>query len=244
MTLLMDFFDSTKSIVENLYLLSGPLLVILGLFIFRQIQIAREHIIIAKKQLIESQEQLKINSQRLATSIAAEKVKEYLNEIIPLKNKLFDLSIKLNYPLFENGIGDFTHKDIERWDKEFLKAYVDRPDEISDLELEIINRLEALAIYFIKGIADESIAFTSIGASFCDIYAIYPVLTVFRGNKNINKYYDNLITLYDCWSKRLESYKLEFESKEISKDLERKLENLKKKRSEITTPTSPIGTAI
>jgi len=223
----MEIFDNSKSILENLYFLSGPALAVLGLFIFRQIKLAKTQLTIAKQQLEESQEELKINSQRQAANLAADKVKEYVNEIIILENKIFDEKLKINFPSYKGEIKEFTNDEIKDWDKDFLDAFLKKPDNIALLELEIVNRLEAFSVYFIKGIADEKIAFNSIGRAFCDsVRRFYPIITLLRGRKNPNKPYEILIQLYRCWEQRLETYKIEAEKDELSKEVKAKLEKL------------------
>lgn len=230
----MEIIDTHKSILENLYFLSGPILAVLGLFIFRQIKLAKNQFIIAKKQLEESQKQLKINSQRQAASLAADKVKEYCSELLPLIDRISIEKEKIKYVDFTGPIMNFTNDELKNFDKEFLDAFLNRPIEIAFLELEIINNLEAFSVYFVKGIADEKIAFNSIGKTFCNsILQYYPTISLLRGSKNANKPYDTLIQLYRCWSERLDSFKIETEKEELSKEVQNRidqLEQLKKRR--------------
>jgi len=223
----MELIDTNKSFLENIYFLSGPVLAVLGLFIFRQIKLAKNQLIIAKQQLIESQNQIKITSQREAANIAADKVRDYCTEIIPFENRIFDEKVKINYIEFKGPIRNFTNDEVKDWDKDFLDWFLKKPIEITELELNVLNKLEAFSIYFIKGIADEKIAFSSIGKAFCEsVKRLYPTMTIFRGSKNPNKDYEILIQLYRLWSERLESYKTEFEKEELTKEVQTKIEQL------------------
>jgi hypothetical protein len=241
----MEILDTSKSLIENMYLMSGPILVFLGFIVFRQIKLTKAQIILAKKHLEESQKQAIIKSSRESISIAADQVKEYINEIIPLKNKLYDLKIKNSAIKFTGEIKNFTHDEIEYWDKKFSDYFLNkRTDELILLELEIVNRLESFAIYFTNGLADEKVAFSSIGKNFCNIASLYPVITLVRGSQNPNKYFENLVELYKCWKPRLEDYKIDLEKKNISKNMKEnieRLENLEGKRTKGNS-MKPIGT--
>lgn len=75
----MEFFDSTKSIVENLYLLSGPIIALLAIAGVIQLFIARKTMI--------------INSKREAANLAAQQIKDYCDRLIP-KMTIYDLSLR------------------------------------------------------------------------------------------------------------------------------------------------------
>jgi len=121
--------------------------------------LARNQLLIAKQQLEESQRQLITYSQRQAANLAADKVKEYITEILPLENKLNEELQKINYPKIKMAVKNFTNDETKEWDQNFSKAFLARPIEIIKLELDIINKLEAFSVYFVKGIADEKVAF-------------------------------------------------------------------------------------
>ncbi len=240
----MEIIDTQKSLLENIYFFSGPILALLGLFIFFQIKLARNQLLIAKQQLEESQRQLITYSQRQAANLAADKVKEY-TEILPLENKLNEELQKINYPKIKMAVKNFTNDETKEWDQNFSKAFLARPIEIIKLELDIINKLEAFSVCFVKGIADEKVAFNSIGRTFCNsITSLYPTITILRGSQNPNKYYEVLIQLYRRWAERLDSFTIEVENEKLSKELKdtiQKIEKLKD-RSMDYDYIKPIGT--
>jgi len=241
----MDFFDSTKSLIENIYFVSGPLLVVLGLVIFRQIKLAKDQIVIAKSQLEESQKQAKINSQRQAATLSADLVKDYINSILPMENKLYFETKDVKYPNSKIEVKNFTNDEVISWDKEFWNKYKARPENIMMIELEVINRLEAFSVYFIKGIADEKVAFASIGKSFCrSVEDNYATITLLRGSKNPNRHYDNLVELYKCWKQRLDNSMIDFEKEAISSEIKEKILKLEqlKNQQQPSEVIKPIGT--
>ncbi len=80
----MDFFDGSKSIVENAYYISNILL----FFVFS----------IGLYQIIVTIRNNKIRIKREAASFAAKQIEIYLNQIIPLINKFDELLTKEDLP--------------------------------------------------------------------------------------------------------------------------------------------------
>nr|WP_315154063.1 hypothetical protein [uncultured Flavobacterium sp.] len=241
----MNLFDYSKSIIENIYFVSGPLLGILGFFIFRQIKLAKNQLLISQKQLEESQNQIRINSLREAATLSADLTKEYIDNIIPMINQLNEVKKELKFIDLDYDIKNFTNDEFKDNCKNLNAAMKNRPDRMTTLELDIINKLEWFSIYFTKGIADENIAFTSIGKEFCKTVELeYPIITILRGSKNPNKSYDNLVELYNCWNTRIKTSLMNFEKEEISKELQEKIKKLEKLNSEEQNVNSfkPIGT--
>ncbi len=74
----MEFFDSSKSIIENLYLLSGPILALLATAGVIQLFIARKTLI--------------VNSKRDAANLAAQQIKDYSERLFP-KMRKYDFSL-------------------------------------------------------------------------------------------------------------------------------------------------------
>jgi len=235
----MDIFDVNKSLIENLSFFSGPVVALLGLFVILQLRLT-------KKQFLESQRHLKINSQRNAAIISAEQVKIYCELIIPMQNKLFVERKKSSFPNFNGEIKNFTNDEFETWDKDYKEAFLNKPDDIARLELEMLNQMEAFSIYFIQKIAEEKIAFSSIGTNFCrTIESYYPIISFMRGSKNPNKNYQNIVELYKVWKNRINHIKYKEEEEELSKELQDKFEKLEKLRlsqNNIIQEIKPIGT--
>ncbi len=107
----MELFDSTKSVIENLYLLSGPILAVFGFLIFYQIKLAKKSILISENQIIQAQEHIKTNSLRDAASIAAERVVFFVSTILPLGNNLCNQKESIGFPDFKGDIKDFNSSE-------------------------------------------------------------------------------------------------------------------------------------
>ena len=215
----MEFFDSSKSIVENLYLLSGPILALLATAGVIQLFITRKTLI--------------VNSKRDAANLAAQQIRDYSERIIPKMTK-YDFSLikeKIEDPKIE--IGDFS---VEYLNQKLgvttvTKIRHERLKYLS-LWLDILNSMEAFATYFTKGVADEEIAFSSIGRTYC--YSVENYFFEISDCRNLKDDYSfqNIIDLYKIWNERLKKIKLTKEQKELMHKLHQVNE----------TKIDPIGT--
>lgn len=214
----MEFFDTTKSIIENVYLLSGPVLAILGGVAIMQLRLT-------KKAMIT-------NSQREAANLAASQISTYNNQIIPLIDKLylFERENKLNKIKIE--IGEFNRDYLIKivGKKEFNKLNKERIINGTHF-LRVVNSLEAFATYFTKGVADEDIAFSAVGRTFCfSIESMFfDIASCLETNDNS---FQNIIELYQIWNDRLVKQKLTSKNIQLMNELEKISDN----------KISPIGT--
>ena len=111
--------------------------------------------------------------------------------------------------------------------------------------LLILNNTELFSTYFITKVADEDVAFQTIGNSFCkmieELSFTYCILR--RVDKNLN--FNNTIKLYNLWNNRIEIINIGKEKEKLLKsknkielDLIQKINDLHKK---IDTKLNPIG---
>jgi hypothetical protein len=215
----MEIFDNSKSLIENIYLLSGPILALIGLTAIIQLRLAKKTIT--------------ISSRREAAKLATNQVEVYHNRIIPLLNEIFDAKQKEKVDSIKIDIGEFNRETI------FGKLGIEKAKKLS-LErmkiinpiLQAINAMEGFSIYFTKGVADEEIAFSSVGRTFCftveDLYFDIAIC-IKKGEEDS---FQNIIGLYKIWSSRLKKEKLDKDKEEI-------LNKLSKIKAE---KVDPIGT--
>lgn len=203
----MEILDTSKSLLENLYYLSGILIlvsIVLGL-----IQIS-----LAKKTLM-------ISAKRDAATLAAKQIEIYMTRVIPLQNKLYHFEKKEKLERPELTVGAFTNEALieQMGEEEHLRVLEERLKTTS-LSLAILNSMEAFSVYFIKEVADEEIAFSSIGKTFTkSIESMYFDLASCRFNKD-SKSFQNLIELYGIWKNKLSKEQLENDKIDLSKQLE------------------------
>ncbi len=202
----MDLFDTSKSLIENLYYLSGVLILLSLLFgIF---------------QLIYTKKTLYINSKREAAKLAAQQVEIYMARVIPLHNKMFALEIEKKIKRIKVEVGDFNNKYlIDKMGKEEYKKAIEERFKLLTISLMVINAMEAFSVYFVKGVADEEIAFSSVGRTFVNsVESIYFDIASFICEDNENSF-QNLIQLYKLWKDRLKKSKLEKECQNLTEQL-------------------------
>ena len=203
----MEYFDTSKSLLENLYYLSGILVlvtIVIGLF----------QLSIAKKTL-------KTNSQREAASLAVKQINIYVTQIIPLQNKLNDVQKEKKISSIKIKIGEFTSEYLLQkiGEEEFYKGINERKQVIEEV-LDVLNLMEAFSVYFIKEVADEEIAYSSIGATFVhSVENLYFDLSMLNVNKGES--FQNLIKLYELWSEKKELNNLQKAKNIITNQIEK-----------------------
>jgi len=213
----MNLIDHSKSILENLYYLSGILILVTDYIGLIQISLTKKA--------------LRISSQREAALLAVKQIDLYTSVIMPLIDQITFLKHEkrinhynineFNNNVLVNKVGEGEYKKILQRTLIFLDKIV-----------PALNAMDAFSVYFVKAIADEQIAFSCIGETFIkSVEALYADISIACGNEK-NKSYINLLILYDIWNKRIKKEKLE----EDQKNLINELKSIKTKN------ITPIGT--
>lgn len=201
-----------KDWLEIAYFLSGPIVAFIAFLALGQIRVA-------KSQMEEQKKSLRITSKRDALKLTAEQVTVYCDKIIPLQNKLdaklksdnVKILDKFNIEFNNNSIKvippqeDFNYEDFKSFAEEFVN---------------IANAMESFSTYFVSGVADEKVAYLSLGSSFCDsMKKLAPILIPIS---NDGRRFSATLRLYSIWGERLESEALEKQKLEIDKKLKSK----------------------
>lgn len=198
-----------RNFVEILYFISSLVVVIIAFLGLKQINTYKRG--------------YSINARRDSYRIASEKCEAFLIEIIPKLEKL-DSSFekfKIEAPIGEIKI-ERNNKLIKtevKLDKHFVDILL-KNIELLDSLIKTINHLEAFSVFFVSRVADESIAFNTIGRTYCSsIKKILPLTIMLGANGN---YFNNTLKLYFLWNDRLERKKIKSQ-----------IESLKKSHNEI-----------
>jgi hypothetical protein len=185
--------------------------------------------IIGLKQLTISKETRKINAKRDSLKLAAEQTVVFGEKIIPEIDTLNNL-------INENKLDFFTKSIVKtEGDNISVNAYtqnysVEKMTKIVPNSGIVLNSLEAFSIYFVSGVAAESVTFETCGSSFVlTVNKLMPFIVSMNDKTNG---YKNTLKLFRTWNSRLESEKLIVEKGKI----EAKLEKTK------TISIKPIGT--
>ena len=175
-----------------LYYISSPVLVIIGL--------------IALYQIVLAKQTLRVTSQREAACLAAQQCDKMVHEIIPLNDELIKQCISLNIPYYQGPV-EFNRAKLN---PEAIAFIVECNKDMNKMLiiLKVLNSIDAFSLYFMKGIADEEIAFTSVGSSLCSIVKTF---SPFIACDQSNQEFQNLKSLYNVWSKRIQKMKLQNE---------------------------------
>lgn len=221
----MTFFDETKSIIENLYLLSGPLLLFMSLIAVKQLKVAKDNI--------------KINSQRQASTMSFELCEKYEK---PIKEKHTQLSHKMKelgidaekiFALNPSELRNLPKRITENIE---FKKIMENRDELSSLTISLINELEGFSSPFIRKLADEELAYDLQ----IDQFYAWATLCIAELHYFQNKeeglikmdFGGNVCDLFQIWKSRNEK-----------EDIERQVSQLNiRKNKIITKKIIPIGT--
>ncbi len=190
------------TIIETAYYLSGPALVVIAAIGLRQLKIAKDN--------------ARLTAKRESLTIAADRCDHFLKQIIPLVDA-FDNALEQNsISFFEDAKVEVQGKRV-RITAEWSESDMEKMDTLTDKYLPVYNSLEAFATFFTTGVADESVAFESVGHSYCDIVKEYlPDILPLSCD---GRYYLNLLELYFLWNERVETIELRSQKRNIENRL-------------------------
>jgi len=231
---------------EIAYFLSGVVLVLIAaaglvqlIFARRALKAAERQISLAIEALDITREDIRIRVKREAVTVAAEQCSKFGEVIMPTIEKnisaLKDLGVEYGmWTLRDMDFADNSVLEIKE-SEEWLKK-VKNTGNARWLVTQILNELEAFAIFFAGGAADEEVAYPVVGSVFRGyVDAFTPLLIMLRHQKvsGISSgTYQNTIELYRLWSDRSARINLEEQADKIHK----RLAGLPSKK------ISPIGT--
>lgn len=205
---------TVRDILELLYFLCGPALVIVAIIGLRQLKILKD---VAR-----------VSAKRESYRLAAEQCVYYADHVIPAQNEL-DEAIEAR---------ELTFFDESKARIEGEKITIQYPKDIDFQKLTSIspqrgnayNRMNAFSLFFVSGVADESVGFSSVGQTFCrNVKKLLPDIMLLN---RAAKAYKNIIKLFLIWNARLQVESL-MRDKEV---LENKLRSIDNKE------IRPIGT--
>lgn len=146
-----------------------------------------------------------LNAKRAAFALATEQCRYYLTEVIPRLNALDKI-------LSEMGVESFGTTDIHI-EKDGVKFSV-KPKKLTDKQskdlvgptLNAYNALEAFSVNFTSGVAEEFMAFSSVGRTFCN--SVQKFLPELIGLSE-SGYFRNTLELFALWYPRFKKRELE-----------------------------------
>ena len=196
-----------RDYLEIAYFISGIIVAIAALVALYQIKIAKNT--------------LTTQSKRDALSLTASQCSHYNTKIIELQNRLYDKRISENCTFFDtsnwevntDGESVIVHsiaKDLPSLD-EF--------DLVSKELLDVVNAMDSFAIYFTSNVADESVAYKSIGNTFISSAERYMpwILLSYKADG----YFSNIVGLYVIWKNRKKQELLSTKMQHLKDELDK-----------------------
>ncbi|PYL10396.1 MAG: hypothetical protein DME33_00865 [Verrucomicrobia bacterium] len=194
--------SSLHFVLESLFFLSGIALTVIAAIGLRQLTVAKE---IAR-----------IGAKRDSLKLAADQCAHYMHNIIPLQNALYE-AIQTKHIAFFDKSEVEVKGDQVKVTSTATPADVDALKTIAYEFLAAFNAIEAFAVFFVSGVADEKLAFSALGASYCsNVQRYLPEIMLLRSGS-----FDNLLRLFFLWNSRLESLRLRMERDKIDNSLQK-----------------------
>ncbi len=185
---------TVRDVLEVLYFVAGIVIACAAVAALWQIKVAKDDI--------------RTRSRREATELAAKQCGVLSEKLIPaatalrkqLEAKNLAVKFALNDARFVPGSLAAKPEVTEAWLGQMTTAMLIAP------VIKHLNDLEAFAMYFASGAADEELAYTVAAATFCfEIESYAPVLIRLKalGPPRGSGQFANVCTLYKLWSERL-----------------------------------------
>jgi len=222
-----------RSILELAYFVSGVVLACATLLVLYQIRVAKrtlaalqQQVTIATAALTVARDDIRIRSQREAVVLAAARCEKFAEHVLPRVSAnirhIQELGIQLRaWDISESSFDDSAY--IQRPEVQTWLASTQNRRESLEPTLSVMNDLEAFAIYFARGAADEAVAYPVVGAIFCAwVQNFAPQLIAARTHMVhglTSGPYQNTVELYKLWSIRARRKELEVSADRISREL-------------------------
>jgi hypothetical protein len=196
--------NSLHSVLEALFFLSGIALTIIAAIGLRQLTVAKD---IARTDAL-----------RNSLKLAAEQCAHFSNNIVPMINALYEAINAKKITFFAKSHAEVKGKTV----KVTSTATTDDVRALLTVATEFLttfNAMDAFAIFFITGAADEKAAFSAVGPSYCrEVQRYLPQIMIHhhRGSG-----FDHLLKLFFLWNTRLESLRLQMERDAIDNTLQK-----------------------
>lgn len=198
-----DFIGMIKPTCEMLYFISSLIVAYAAISALKQIRVMEKSI--------------SIQSKRDALKTSSDQCLYYMSEIIKLQNELSEEIDGKGVSFLKKWNVEVKGNDIQ------LKheGPVDRQEFIKLLQCDFpkaFNPMEAFATYFVSKVADENIAFKTVGKTYVNTVEEYIPLLLHLSE---NGHYHNILQLYILWKNRFESIELQNQIQKNQKNLEK-----------------------
>lgn len=157
-------------------------------------------IMIGWRQLTAFNKDSRARNERLAREKAIDASTRYLSRYVDLCNTEFGKREETGFSPHRGEVGDFLASSLDIKVAGRAAAHMEK----TSWSLAHLNELEAISSYFVSGVADEETGFGIIGRSFCHtVRDYYVVISLLRGDDQVQPYWHNIVQLYRLWAPRL-----------------------------------------
>jgi hypothetical protein len=188
----MGWFATTRAILELLYFASGLVIAVAAVWALSQIRLTKQ---IAKG-----------NARRESVKLAADLCRYFAESVVAVWAKANDDYTKSGLKCLSvsppQGQPPFVIQDGEIVGHHFNLKQLAEDSPKFNSAINYLNALEAFAIPFAAGVADEDIGYRETARPFCQGVTVYmPVIFHLRAT-NAGRF-ESIVRLYATWSKRL-----------------------------------------
>jgi hypothetical protein len=198
-----QWVDAIRNVIESGYYLAGIALAYIAYRGLAQIRLAKE---IAAT-----------TARRESFKLALEQCHFYAREIVPTRAKLVEVARTKGLGWGTPGSFSVSGGEIvaiDNGNRNILAECVALDQHV----VQYINRLEAFAMAFTSGLADEMVGYRETAPGFCQAAAeALPFIDHCRKNKIAR--YESTVELLEIWSKRILSQELAKKKQAIDQDL-------------------------
>lgn len=206
-----------RNYLEIAYFISGIVIAITALIALYQIKIAKNT--------------LTVQSKRDALSLTANQCSHYASMIIELQNKLYEKRVSEKCTFFDSSYWEVNTDGKSIIVRNVLNGApsLDEVDLVSKELLVVVNAMESFAIYFTSNVADESVAYKSVGKTFISTAETYMpwIILCYK----TDGYFSNIVELYVIWKNRKKQEELKTKMQYLKNELDKS----------ILKPEKPIG---
>jgi len=196
----MGWLATTRAILELSYFASGIVIAVFAFLGLRQIKLGLEQLKITK-------EIAKTNAKRESVKFASDQCRYFAEIALPLRFRMLQEYTRAKWTFLSDPKPPdrllFVIQDGEIASNRFdLKALDEQFPNTGEIVVNYLNALEAFAIPFASGVADEEIGYRETARAFCqDMQRCMPVIFQMR-NENLARY-ESSMRLFVLWNNRL-----------------------------------------
>lgn len=203
-------FLKLRNLLEVLYFVSSILIMFFIAFGLWQLKLT-------KKQIETTKEIFKMQSTRESIEMAIVECRRFSEIIIQDSLALEKFCKENNVTYFKDVIFIKTDNGFKVDPKNVKNTDIEKLRNAEDIINRYLNGLEAYALFFLSGVADEKIAFHTNGKTFIKFaeegFKLIPISNI------ENDDFHSVKVLYSMWYKKQEAKKLKIERMKIDKKL-------------------------